>query len=205
VPLLKRMLERLIAAFFSIPGPWAVGAVFFLAAAETALFVGFLLPGELAVILGGVLASRAHVPLAGVLAAGIAGPIVGDSIGYYLGRRYGENVSHKRHKKRWAKAQGWIKAKGAPAVFFGRFVAFLRSVVPAAAGVAKMPYRRFLPWNVAGGILWGTGSALLGYLAGENFEAVVRWSGRVGILLLLAVLVVLAAVYLFLRRSRRRR
>src|SRR5215471_7173592 len=161
------MFERLIAAFLSIPGPWAVGAVFFLAAAETALFLGFLVPGELAVILGGVLASRAHVPLAGILVA-VAGPILGDSIGYYLGRRYGENVRHKRHTKHWAKAQSWIKKRGAPAVFFGRFVAFLRSFVPAAAGVARMPYKRFLLWNVAAGVLWGTGSALLGYVAGEN-------------------------------------
>lgn len=51
------MLDRLIAVFLSIPGPWVVGAVFFLTAAETALFVGFVVPGELAVILGGVLAS----------------------------------------------------------------------------------------------------------------------------------------------------
>ena len=199
------MLDRLITSFFSIPGPWAVGAVFFLAAAETALFIGFVVPGELAVILGGVLASRAHVPLAGVLAAAVAGPILGDSIGYYLGRRYGENVSHRRLKKRWARAQGWIKRKGAPAVFFGRFVAFLRSFVPAAAGVAKMPYRRFLPWNAAGGILWGAGSALLGYAAGENFETVVRWTGRIGIALFLAVLAAVAAVFLFVKRSRARR
>jgi len=199
------MLERLIAAFLSIPGPWAVGAVFFLAAAETALFVGFLLPGELAVILGGVLASRAHVPLAGILAAGIAGPILGDSIGYYLGRRYGENVSHRKLEKRWAKAQSWIKRKGAPAVFFGRFIAFLRSVIPAAAGVARMPYRKFLPWNVAAGILWGAGSALLGYVAGEKFETVVRWMGRLGLVLFLIAAAILAAAFVLARRARRRR
>lgn len=199
------MLERLIAAFFLIPGPWAVGAVFFLTAAETALFLGFLVPGELAVILGGVLASRAHVPLAGILVAAVAGPILGDSIGYYLGRRYGENVRHKRQAKPWAKAQGWIKRKGAPAVFFGRFVAFLRSFVPAAAGVAKMPYRRFLRWNVAAGVLWGTGSALLGYLAGENFETVVRWMGWLGLVLFLVFASILAGALVAARRARRRR
>ena len=200
------MLDRLIAAFLSISGPWAIGAVFFLAAAETALFIGFLLPGELAVILGGVLASRAHVPLAGVIAAGVGGPILGDSIGYFLGRRYGENVSHTRLKKRWAKAQAWIKKKGAPAVFLGRFVAFLRSVVPAAAGVSKMPYRRFLPWNVAAGVIWGTGSALLGYAAGANFERAVRAIGRAGLILFgAAVLAGIGAFVFFkLRRSKRK-
>lgn len=196
------MLDRLIAAFYSIPGPWAVGAIFFLAAAETALFLGFLIPGEIAVILGGVLASRAHVPLAGVLVAGVAGPILGDSVGYFLGRRYGENVLHKRQKKRWAKAQSWIKRKGAPAVFFGRFVAFIRSFVPAAAGAAKMPYRRFLPWNVAAGVLWGAGSALLGYLAGAKVEAAVRWTSRIGILLAAIALVLLVGAFTYWKQRR---
>ena len=182
------MLQWLTQAFLSIPGPWAIAAVFFLAAGETALFIGFLIPGELAVILGGVLASRAHVPLAGVLVASVAGPIVGDSIGYWLGRRYGENVSHKKLKKRWTKAQSWVRRKGAPAVLFGRFAAFIRSVIPAAAGASRMPYRRFLPWNVAGGVVWGVGSALLGYFAGENFEAVARWMGRAGLILLAAAI-----------------
>ena len=199
------MLDRFVSVFFSIPGPWAVGAVFFLAASETALFVGFLIPGELAVILGGVLASLAHVPLAGVIAAAVAGPVLGDSIGYLIGRRYGENVSHRRVKKRWARAQQWIKAKGAPAVFFGRFVPFLRSFVPAAAGAAKMPYRRFFPWNAAGGILWGTGSALLGYFGGQQFERVVRWTGRVGIILFVAAAALLAGILFFLQRARRHR
>jgi membrane-associated protein len=188
------MLDRLIAAFLSIPGPWIVGAVFFLSAAETALFVGFIVPGELAVILGGVLASRAHVPLPAVLTASVAGPIVGDSIGYYFGRRYGENTRHKRLRKRWAKARSWVKNKGAPAVFLGRFVAFVRSFIPAAAGVSKMPYRKFLPWNAAAGILWGAGSALLGYFAGENFEAVVHAVGWVGLALFAAAIAVFAGV-----------
>src|SRR6266542_229770 len=149
------MLQRLTQAFLSIPGPWAVAAVFFLAAGETALFIGFLIPGELAVILGGVLASRAHVPLAGVLVASVAGPIVGDSIGYFLGRRYGENVSHGKLKKRWAKAQSWIRRKGAPAVLLGCFAAAkyetvarwmgrLGLIVLAAAAVAVVG---FLLWK----------------------------------------------------------
>jgi membrane-associated protein len=188
------MLDRLIAAFLSIPGPWVVGAVFFFSAAETALFVGFVVPGELAVILGGVLAARAHVPLSAVLAASIVGPILGDSIGYYLGRRYGENTRHKRLKKRWAKARSWVKNKGAPAVFLGRFVAFIRSFIPVAAGVSRMPYRKFLPWNVAAGTLWGAGSALLGYFAGANFEAVAQAMGWVGLALLAVAIAVFAGI-----------
>jgi membrane-associated protein len=194
------MLNRLVAVFLSIPGPWVIGAVFFLSAAETALFVGFVVPGELAVILGGVLASRAHVPLPTILAASVVGPILGDSIGYYLGRRYGERTRHKRLRKRWAKAQSWVKNKGAPAVFLGRFVAFVRSFIPAAAGVSSMPYRKFLPWNVAAGILWGAGSSLLGYFAGANFEVVAHAVGWVGLALLAVVIAVFAGIRFFAGR-----
>jgi len=197
------MVERLFHTFLSIPAVWVVAAVFFLSAAETALFLGFIIPGELAVILGGVLASRAHVPLAAVLAASVAGPILGDSIGYYLGRRYGENVAHKRRRKRWASAQRWIKTKGAPAVFLGRFVAFVRSFIPAAAGVSKMPYGKFFPWNAAAGILWGVGSALLGYFAGANFEAVAHAMGWVGLALLGVAIVVFVGIRFFAPRRER--
>jgi membrane protein DedA with SNARE-associated domain len=197
------MLERLLAAFLSIPAIWVVAAVFFLSAAETALFLGFFIPGEFAVILGGVLASRAHVPLPAILAASILGPILGDSIGYYLGRRYGENVSHRHRRKRWASAQRWIRTKGAPAVFLGRFVAFVRSFIPPAAGVSKMPYKTFLPWNAAAGVLWGAGSALLGYFAGANFEAIAHAMGWLGLVLLGVVIAVFAAIRFLVPRRRR--
>jgi membrane-associated protein len=197
------MLERLLAAFLSIPAIWVVVAVFFLSAAETALFLGFIIPGELAVILGGVLASRAHVPLPAVLAASVLGPILGDSIGYYLGRRYGENVAHMHRRERWASARRWVKTKGAPAVFLGRFVAFVRSFIPPAAGVAKMPYKKFLPWNAAAGILWGTGSALLGYFAGAKFEALAHAMGWVGLALLGAAIAVFAGIRFFAPRRQR--
>jgi membrane protein DedA with SNARE-associated domain len=197
------MLDQLLKAFLSIPAIWVVAAVFLLSAGETALFLGFVIPGELTVILGGVLAARAHVPLPAILAASILGPILGDSIGYYLGRRYGENVSHRHRRKRWASAQHWIKTKGAPAVFLGRFVAFLRSFIPPAAGVSKMPYKKFFPWNAAAGVLWGAGSALLGYFAGENFEALAHAMGWVGIGLLGVAIAVFVGIRFFAPRRQR--
>src|SRR5258707_4661132 len=145
------MLARLLNGFLSIPAFWVVAAVFLLSAGETALFLGFVIPGELTVILGGVLAARAHVPLSAVLAASILGPILGDSIGYYLGRRYGENVSHRHRRKRWASAQRWIRTKGAPAGFLRRLVALVRSFIPPAAGVSQMAYPTVLPWNAPAG------------------------------------------------------
>ncbi len=195
-------VRRLVEAFLSIPGPLAVVAVLLLTAAETALFLGFLIPGELAVILGGVLAARGRAPLTYVILAGVVGPIAGDSVGYFVGRRYGRRFLGGRRRQRWAKARAWLRRKGAPAVFLGRFTAFLRSVVPAAAGVARLPYRQFLPWSAAAGLLWGVGSALLGYFAGRNYEALARRASLWSISLLV---VVIAAVGVAMLRRRLRK
>lgn len=197
------MLHRLIETFFSIPAPLALVLVFLLTACETALFLGFLIPGEFAVILGGVLASRDHVSLAGVLVAGVVGPILGDTIGYFGGKRYGSRFFRGKRRKRWARAKAWLRKRGAFAVFLGRFTAFLRSVVPAAAGVARIPFRSFFAWDLAAGVLWGSGSVLLGYFAGQNFETVARRSAHVSVALLL--LVVAGGVYAFMRQRARGR
>jgi len=202
-------MRRLVEAFLAIPGPLAVAAIVLLTAAETALFLGFLIPGELLVILGGVLAARGRAPLPGVLLAGVIGPIAGDSIGYFVGRRYGKRFLGGRRRKRWARARAWLRRKGASAVFLGRFTAFLRSVVPAAAGVARLPYRKFLPWNAAAGVLWGTGSALLGYFAGRNYETLARraslWSLALCVVVIAAVGIAVLRRRLQRRRRRRRR
>jgi membrane-associated protein len=195
------MLRRFVEIFLSIPAPLAVAAVFLVTAGETAIFLGLVLPGELAVILGGVLASQKRVPLVAVLIAGVMGPVIGDSIGYFLGRRYGRRFLSGRRRKRWAKARAWLARWEAFAVFLGRFTAFLRSIIPAAAGAARLPYGRFLPWNVAAGVLWGVGSVLLGYFAGLNYETLARRAGLLS-LALFALLLSAAIVSLFRRRKR---
>jgi membrane-associated protein len=198
------VIRRFIEIFLSIPAPLAIGVVFLLTAGETAFFLGLFIPGELTVILGGVLASQARVPLVGVLLAAVIGPIVGDSVGYFLGQRYARLFLTGRRRKRWAKARAWLRRRGAFAVFLGRFTAFLRSVVPPAAGAAHFPYRRFLPWSIAAGLLWGSASALLGYFAGRNYEVIARRAGYVG-LALLAVAVAWAILHFLRRRARARR
>jgi membrane protein DedA with SNARE-associated domain len=80
-------------------------------------------------------------------------------------------------------------------VFLGRFVAFLRAVMPALAGTAGMRYRRFLAFNAAGGIVWGTGVVLLGYLAGNSYAAVERTVGREVALALAGIVLVALVVW----------
>jgi membrane-associated protein len=88
-------------------------------------------------------------------------------------------------------------------VFVGRFTAALRALVPGLAGIAGMPYRTFVAWNLAGGVLWATGFVLLGYAAGKAYPMVERVAGTAGLVLLGAIAVVAMATLLGRRRSAR--
>jgi membrane-associated protein len=176
--------------------------------AEDAIFVGFFVPGETVAILGGVAASRGHASLAGLCAIVVVAAIVGDNIGYAIGARYGERLLHTRilrqRERRIRDAQALLRRRGGPAVLVGRFVAFLRAVMPFLAGLAHMRYRKFLAYNVVGGVLWGIGSVLLGYLVGDSYKMIERLLGPVtaGIV---AVLVLAGLVVWSVRRRRRER
>src|SRR6266540_3590492 len=165
-----------------LASPWAYIVLGLLAAAESAAFVGLFIPGETAMLLGGFLAFQGRVNLAVMMAAGAAGAVVGDSIGYEMGRRVGQD--------RWARGEAYLRAKGGRAVFLGRFVGVLRALVPALAGMSRMPYRTFLPRNAAGGLIWAPGFVFLGYLAGSSYRQVERIAGRASLLLLIVVVVV---------------
>jgi membrane protein DedA with SNARE-associated domain len=166
------------------------------------LFVGFFLPGETAVILGGVLAYRHTVslPLMAVV-VGLAA-VAGDSAGYEVGHRYGTRLLAtrilRRHSQALTTAQITLRRNAGRAVFLARFTAFLRAVMPALAGTAKVPYRRFLAFNAAGGLTWGIGYTLLGYLAGASYKTVESYASYAGYIFLAAVII--AATTIAVRR-----
>jgi membrane-associated protein len=182
-------------------------AVFCLVFAEDALFVGFVIPGETAAVLGGVVASRGEVQLGTMMALVVGAAIIGDSVGYEVGKHLGTRLMKTkalaRHSGRLESAQDFLRRKGGSAVFLGRFTAFFRAVMPALAGTSRMPYGRFLAYNAAGGIVWGIGFVLLGFLAGNSYEAVAQAVGRD--LAVVIGLVAVAALVGWHLRSRRRR
>ena len=188
----------------SLGGWFALAIVFLVPALEASVFLGFVFPGEIAVILGGVLAFDGRVPLIAVIVAAVAGAIVGDTIGYFVGRRWGKQilrgvgrrVPFLRHRidEHLESAQAYLRRRGGTAVFFGRFTAALRVMVPGLAGMAELPYGQFAFYNAAGGLLWGTGFVLLGYFAGAAWPRVAGGASKVGLALLVIVLIGLVAV-----------
>lgn len=197
-------MSSVVEGLLSVPAPLAYTVVFLLVFGEAAVFVGFVLPGETAVVLGGALASSGRLSLGLLLVLVVVAAVTGDSVGYEVGRRFGPRLLAagpvQRYAVRLDGAQLFLRERGGVAVFLGRFTAFLRAVVPGLAGVSRMPYRRFLAWNAVGGLVWGVGFALLGYLAGDSYARLEKGVGRgSAVLTAVVVLVALAAWH----RSRR--
>lgn len=184
---------------FTVPAPVAYLLVAALVFGEAAVFAGFVLPGETAVVLGGVLAYRGEVSLSLLLTVVIAAAIIGDSVGYEVGRRYGDRLLDirplRRHQTRLDSARRFLSQRGAYAVFLGRWTAFLRAMMPGLAGVSRMRYPRFLAFNALGGVAWGTTFVLVGYLAGDSYARVERIAGSTAAGVTVVVLLVALAVW----------
>jgi membrane protein DedA with SNARE-associated domain len=202
------LVSSLVDTVLGAP-PWLVyllvGLVVF---AEDALFVGFVLPGETLAIIGGVTASIGHTSFTVVLLVVVLCAIVGDSVGYEIGKHFGPRVLSlsvlQRRRKRLDDAKDFLRRRGGSAVFLGRWTAFFRAVMPALAGLSGMPYRKFLPWNAAGGIAWGATAVTAGYLAGESYRRVEKWLGT-GAAVVVGLIVVVAILVVVVRRRRRER
>lgn len=155
----------------------------FFAFAEAAVFLGFVLPGETALIIGGMLAAQGVWDLGDFFGAAVTAAIIGDSVGYEIGRLLGDRINaswigRRVGARRWAVAHHVFTKYGGRAVFFGRAQALLRALVPALAGMHQMPYRKFLPWNAAGGVVWGGGVVVLGYAFSHSLpalESALKW------------------------------
>jgi membrane protein DedA with SNARE-associated domain len=181
----------------------AVGGLVF---GEAAVFLGFVLPGETAVLLAGFLASTGRVPVVALGSVVVVAAIVGDSVGYEVGRRFGPRLlrtrTFRRHEQRVARARGFLDGRGASAIFVGRFTAFLRAVTPGLAGLSGMRYRRFLAYNAAGGLVWGVGCVVAGYLAGSSYQRVAGYLGRGGAVAAVVMAVVVLVAWRVAKRRR---
>jgi membrane-associated protein len=188
--------------------PYLFCLLLFVAFAEAALFLGFVLPGEIALVLGGALSATGVFPLAAFLPAAIVAAIAGGAVGYEVGSRYGDKIKaswpgQRVGDQRWAAGQKFFDDHGGKAVFFGRWVALLRALIPALAGMSHQRYRTFSLWNAVGGALWAGTVVLLGYVFAHSLaklEAGLKYEGYA-----LIVLVVAGLLFLHLRRRARER
>lgn len=190
-----------------LSGPLVYLVVAALVFTEDALFFGFVLPGETAVVIGGVIASAHNgVNLPALMAVVVLAAVVGDSVGYEVGRRFGPALLSTRlavrYQDRIERSRTFMREKGPAAVFLGRFVALFRAMVPALAGLSQLPYRRFLLFNAAGGLIWGVGYTLLGYLAGAAYARTAHTVGTVAAGVVGGIVLIALCVWLWRRHHR---
>ena len=168
--------EHLIHFLFNVQGliEWGgtllVCAIVFI---ETGFFVGFFLPGDSLLVTAGIFAAAGVVPLRWLLLPVMACAIVGDQIGYWIGRTAGPTL-YKREdslffrRSHLQRAHDFYEKYGGRAVIFARFVPIIRTFCPPVAGAARMPYTRYLMFDIFGGVLWVGAMILGGYFLGRN-------------------------------------
>ena len=143
---------------------------------ETGLFVGFFLPGDSLLVTAGIFAASGHLNLTWLLVLASLCAVVGDQVGYLIGRSAGHAL-YKRDdslffkKKHLQKAHEFYEKYGGKTIVIARFVPIVRTFAPAVAGAAEMNYRRFVSFNVFGGVLWVCATVLLGYFMGRMIGA----------------------------------
>jgi membrane protein DedA with SNARE-associated domain len=123
----------------------------------------------------------------------VTAAVLGDTVGFGIGRRVGPRVLQLpflTRRRRLDGAQELLRRHGGPAVFVGRFVAFVRTVMPPLAGISGMSYRRFLAFNSIAALVFGAGNVLLGFAAGNSYERIERAVGGTGVLIAVAAIAV---------------
>ena len=174
------------------------------AAAVAIESIGIPFPGETVLIGAAIYAGTTHrLQIGWVIAAAVLGAVVGDNIGFWIGRdlgypvmlRYGRFV--RLTEPRIKLGQYLFLRHGGKVVFFGRFIALLRTLAAFLAGANRMPWERFLVFNVLGGVVWAGCYGIGAYWLGRAFH---RLLGPAGLVLLAAFIVAVIGGLFLLRR-----
>lgn len=216
------MLDHAIEWLTPLFQDWGLLIVFVATFLESGVFVASVVPGETVLLLGGFFSSRQAVAAATgaatvvaeapldvrhVIALAFVGALLGDLLGYLIGRLAGRALLRRFGRfvflpeRRLPLLERYVNRYGARAMFFGRFAPFLRSVRTLVAGIARMPFPRFVLPNVLGAAAWASGIVLAGYLLGESWRVARRYLGAGG----LAAFLLLVALFVFTWRRARRR
>ena len=191
--------ENLIGLF----GAFAILGVCAIVFIETGLLVGFFLPGDSLLFTAGLLMATGVIQTPIWIAAPLIGlaAFIGDQVGYQIGKASGPRVFNRPNSRFFRqeyvdKTHEYFERFGGRTIIIARFIPVVRTFAPVVAGVAKMPYRTFVTYNVVGALLWGVGVTLLGYWLG-GFEFVQNYIEPI-----LIAIVVISAIPIFIELSR---
>jgi membrane-associated protein len=165
--------EKLIELLSTILSGWlGYAALFAILFSETGLLVGFFLPGDSLLFTVGVVASAGALDIRWVIPVLSLAALLGDSTGYLLGRQTGPRIFSRPDSRLFkqeyiTRTRAFYEKYGGKTIVMARFVPIVRTFAAFVAGVGQMPYFKFLPYSVCGGIGWVTFLTLLGYEIGS--------------------------------------
>jgi membrane-associated protein len=138
---------------------------------ETGLLFGFFLPGDSLLVTAGIFAARGDLDLLTLNASLSLAAIAGDTVGYGIGARTGPKIFSREdslffNRKHLISAKEFYDRHGGFTIFIARFMPIIRTFAPVVAGVGAMKYRKFITYNVFGGIFWVLATTLAGYFLG---------------------------------------
>lgn len=172
---------------------------------ETGFFVGFFLPGDSLLITAGIFSAAGVIPLKWLLAPVMLCAIVGDQIGYWIGRATGASLYKKKdslffRREHLQRAHDFYEKYGGRAVILARFMPIVRTFCPPVAGAAKMPYGRYLLFDIFGGIFWVCATILGGFTLGRSVPNIGKYIHYV---ILVVVVVSILPALIGILRSRK--
>ena len=193
-----------VQSLLSSAGPWALVVIAVIVFIESGLLFPFL-PGDSLLVSAGLAHEQLGLTVPLIALVGFLAAAAGDQAGYFLGHRFGSRLfkddARVLKTSRLRETEAFFERYGGRALVLGRFVPVVRTYVPLAAGSARYPYRRFLPWNLIGAFLWAVGVTVVGsLLSGVPFI-----TDNIDVLLAVVVLVSVLPVVLGQLRKRRAR
>jgi membrane-associated protein len=167
--------------FLESLGPWALIAIAVIVFIESGVLFPFL-PGDSLLVSAGLLHERLGLTVPVIALVGFLAAVAGDQVGYLIGHLFGGRLfkddARVLKTSRLRATEAFFERYGGRALVLGRFVPVVRTYVPLAAGSARYPYRKFVPWNVLGALLWAVGVTIVGSLLGgvpfvaDNLEVI---------------------------------
>jgi len=180
--------------------------------AETGLLAGFFLPGDSLLVTAGIYCTSANpeqeplLNLVSVLVCVSIAAIVGDTVGYWIGAKSGPRLFSRDNslffnKKHLLRTHEFYLKHGGKTIIIARLMPIIRTFAPVVAGIGRMPYRRFLTFNVVGGIGWVLSMTLLGFVLGKVHPSISKEIDKV-IIVVIAVSLMPGAISWLLNRRK---
>ena len=178
-------------------GPWVLWGTMLIVLIESGVLFP-VLPGESLLFTAGLLHDRLGLHLPTLIIMVVVAAFIGAQIGYFLGAKWGRKLfkpdARVLKTEHLEKAEHYFRDYGGRSLVIGRFIPFVRTFIPLAAGIARYPYAKFLIFNTLGALIWGAGFILVGSLLGNVPFVHDNLTLILGVIILVSVLPVILEI-----------